>query len=134
MRVFIAHKFNSVNKSELRRKIEKIISVLEKNGYQTFNYLRDKEYWEPKNFPPGKVIKEALSELKKCDALLVFVDDQEKSEGIFLEMGFAKATNKKTILLISDKCSYPTLKAIVDTVIEFSDWQNLEEKLKTIKI
>lgn len=130
MRIFIGHKFHNVNKNELREKIEKIVSVFEKDGYQTFNYLRDKENWEPKNFPPGKVIKEAFEELKKCDVFLVFIDSPEKSEGIFLEMGFAKALGKKTTLLIKSDCPSPTLEAISDYVIKFHNWKELEERLK----
>ena len=132
MKIFIAHKFNNIDKSELREKIEKIASVLEKNGHQTFNYLRDKENWKPESFPPGKVIKEAFGELKKCDVLLVFVDNEEKSEGIFLEFGFAKALNKKTILLISDKLSLPTLEAIADRVIRFKKLDDFNKKLTKI--
>jgi len=134
MKIFIAHKFHSVNKNELRKKIEKITSALEKNGYQTFNYLRDKENWEPKNFPPGKVIRETFDEIRKYDALLTFIDSNEDSEGIFLEFGFAKAFEKKTILLISDKLSSPTLEAIADQVIKFSGWEDLNKKLSKTKI
>jgi len=129
MKIFIGHKFQSVDKKELRKKIEKITSVLEEKGYQTFSYLRDKEKWKPKNFPPGKVIKEAFNELKKCDALLIFVDSSEKSEGIFLEFGFAKALHKKTILLIAKGISSPTLEAIADKVIRFRSLKDLDKKL-----
>lgn len=96
--------------------------------------MRDRENWQPKNFPPGKVIKEAFDEIRKCDALLTFIDSNEKSEGIFLEFGFAKALGKKTILLILDKLSSPTLEAIADQVIKFSNWKEIDQKLNQIKI
>lgn len=134
MRIFIGHKFQNVRKSELREKIEKIVSILEGNGFQTFNYFRDRENWEPKNFPPGKVIKEAFDEIRKCDAILTFIDSSESSEGIFLEFGFAKALGKKTILLILDKLSSPTLEAIADRVIKFNNWKEIDQKLNQIKI
>lgn len=134
MRIFIAHKFQNVKKNELREKIERVASILEGNGFQTFNYLRDKENWEPKNFPPGKVIKETFNEIRKCDALLTFIDSNESSEGIFLEFGFAKALGKKTILLISNKLSSPTLEAIADQVIKFSNRKEIDKKLNQIKI
>jgi len=133
-RIFIGYKYQNVNKKLLKKRIEKITSTLEKKDFQTFNYFRDKENWKPQNFPPGKVIKEAFKELKKCDALLIFVDSPRKSEGIFLELGFAKALGKKTILLISKKVTLPTLESISDQVIKFDNFKNIEKSLDKIKL
>jgi len=134
MRIFIGHKFRNVDKGGLKEKIEKISFLLEKRGYQAFNYFRDKEDWGLKTFPPDKVMQEAFEELKKCDVFLVFIDSPEKSEGISLESGFARALGKKIILLISKDCSEPKLESIADQVIRFDNWQNIGDKLKLIKI
>jgi len=134
MKLFIAHKFRGVNRVELKKKLEIIISILEKKGYQTFSYFRDKENWKPKSFPQGRVIKEAFGEIKKCDAILCFVNSKELSEGMSLETGFAKALNKKIILVISKKYSFPTLEAISDKIIRFNDLDDLIKKLSNTKI
>jgi len=133
-RIFIGYKYQNVNKRLLKKKIEKIASALEEKGFQTFNYFRDKENWKPQNFPAGKVIEEAFKELKKCDALLVFVDSPKKSKGIFLEFGFAKALGKKTILLISKEVTSPILESISDQVIKFDNFKNIEKSLNKIKL
>lgn len=134
MRIFISHPFKNVNKRELREKIETISLALEKREFETFNYFRDKENWEVKEFPPGVAIKEAFEELKKCDTLLIFIDKNVKSEGIFLEAGFAKALKKKIILLISEKASFPTLEAISEIVIKFRNLKEVSNKLAKVKI
>lgn len=130
MRIFISHKFQGINKKDLRKKLEKIISIIEKNNHQAFVYFRNRTNWRVKNFPPGKVIKESFWEIKKCDAVVGFIDRPKLSEGMLLEIGFAKALNKKIILLISGKYSFPTLEAISDRVIKFNNLENLSKKLK----
>ena len=129
MKIFISHKFRGANKLNLRQNLEKLSFLLEQNSNQTFIYLRDKTNWQPKEFPSGKVIREAFKEIRKCDAVLGFIDQKEISEGMLLEIGFARALNKKVILLISKKCSFPTLEAISDRVIRFGSAKDFK-KLK----
>ena len=129
MKIFISHKFRRVDKKDLKHKLEIISSILEKNGHQTFIYFRDKANWQPKEFPPGKVIKETFGEIRKCDAVLGLIDQKEISEGMLLEFGFAKALNKKIVLLISKKCSLLTLEAISDRVIRFDGMKDFNKKL-----
>lgn len=132
MKIFISHKFQGVDKIDLRKNIEKIYSILKTNGHATFNYFRDKENWVEKEHLPGEVIKEAFEEIRKCDALLVFINHKEKGEGLLLEFGFAKALNKKIILLIAKDCCPTFLEAISDEVIKFEDFQDITKELSNL--
>jgi hypothetical protein len=38
-----------------------------------------------------EIIKQAFLEIKKSDAIFAFVESEEKSEGMLLEIGYAKA-------------------------------------------
>jgi len=49
---------------------------------------------------------------------------------MLLEIGFAKALNKKIILLISKKHPFPTLEAIADEVLKFSNSKDFNKKLE----
>ncbi len=129
MKIFIANKFRGVDKADLREKLKEIIVVLEKNGHQVFSYFRDKERWKPKNLPLGKVIKEAFAEIKKCDTILCFIEHKELSEGMLLEIGFAKALKKKMIVLVAKNCSSPITEVIADKVIRFTNIKDLSRKL-----
>jgi len=133
MKIFISNKFKGVNKKELKKKLEKIIFSLEKAGHKTFNPFRDMGNWQAKELPPGEAISRAFDKIRKCDTLLTFIDSQEKSEGMLLEFGFAKALKKKTILLIAKKVSFPTLEAVSDQVIRFNDMKDAAKKLTKIK-
>ena len=134
MRIFISYKFRGVDGSNLKKKLKEISSILEKNGHQTILYFRDKENWQTRNFPPGKVIKEAFEEIRECDAVFAFIDHKETSEGMLLEIGYAKALNKKIILLISKKLPFPTLEAIADKVLKFSNSKDLNKKLENYRV
>jgi len=118
MKIFVSNKFKKENKKISRRKLEKILSSLEKVGHETFNLFRDMS-WEIKKLPPRKAISLAFKKIKKCDAILVLLDNKKESEGIYLEIGFAKALNKKIILLISKKYSFPTLESLANQIIRF---------------
>ncbi len=134
MKIFISHKFREVDKKNLRKKLEKISFILEKSGHKTFIFFRDKKNWQEREFPSGQVILEAFSQIKKCDILFGFIDSQKMSEGMLLEIGFAKALNKKIILLISKKCSFPTLEAVSDRVIKFDNIKQIDKELLKIKV
>jgi len=118
----------------LRRKLEQIITVLERDGHKTFNSFRDIGNWQTKELPPAKAISWAFNKIKKCDAILAFIDTKEVSKGMHLELGFAKALNKKIILLISKKVCFPTLEALSNHVIRFDDIKDAIKKLIKIKI
>jgi len=134
MKIFISNKFQGENKKILKKKLKEIILLLENSGYQTVNSFQDLSDWNARALPVGKAISWAFKAIKRCDAVLCFVDNPKPSQGMLLEVGFAKALNKKIILLISKKCSFPMLGALSDHVIKFKDWQDIKRKLKEIKI
>lgn len=119
MKIFVSHKFRGVEFGELRENLEKILAALERQGYETFLYLRDCENWEPRDFPPGKVILDAFREIKNCDVLLVFLNHKTPSEGMLLEFGYAKAIGKKIVLLANEECCPTFLEAIADKAVKF---------------
>ena len=48
---------------------------------------------------------------------------------LYKKFGFVRVLNKKTILLLSEKYSFPTLEAISGKVIRFSNLKNFDKKL-----
>lgn len=132
MKVFISHKFRGVDPDGLREDLETVAGLLENGGHSTFIYFRDREQWMPQDFPPGEVIKEAFEELKNCDVVLALVKHKAPSEGMLLELGFAKALGKKVTLLISEDCCPTFLEAISDQVIKFDSLEDIGESLSDL--
>ena len=113
--------FRGVNKEELKKQLEVLSRFLEKAGYKTFVFFRDIEKWEEGKFLPGEVVKQTFERIKECDILLCLINHQEQSEGMLLEIGFAKALNKRLILLVAKEISAPTLEAISGQIIRFKN-------------
>ncbi len=71
--------------------------------------------------------------LKKSDSLLIFLLSKEKSEGMLLEVGIAKAFDKKIILLKKKDIKIGLLKDVADNIIEFESLKDLEFKFNDIR-
>jgi len=48
----------------------------------------------------NEIIHQAFDEVKKSDAIIALIESEEKSEGMLLEIGYAKAVGKKLIVVI----------------------------------
>ena len=133
MKIFLSYKFRGVDKKKLRKKLELAASVLEKQGHQTFVHFRDGRNWsEDEGYPLHRALTRTFKAIQGSDLILALVDNQAKSIGMTLELGFAKALGKKIILLASRKCPHPTLEAIASQVIPFGPPQDLPKKLSQL--
>lgn len=131
MRYYVAYKFLEYSDKEvLKERLENISSIIEKSGNETFIFYRDEQKWGTVSMLPNVVISRAFEQLSNSDVLFVFVDSDEKSEGMLLECGFAKALNKKIVLVIKKGINLRFLKSICDVFIEFDDVSELNERIK----
>lgn len=127
MKIYLVYKFSGVDKEILRKKIEVVSDSLEKLGHKTFAFFRDMNKWGEISMPIKETFENAFSEIKKSDAVFVIIDDNDKKEGMLLEIGFAKAMGKKIYLAIrNDVERFFALRAIADDIIEFDDIDDLE--------
>ena len=107
--------------------LERLTEILERSGHETFIHFRDVENWKETKLSSRDIIVGALKELKNCDAILALVTSSEKSEGLLLEVGFAKALDKKIILATKKDARAVLLRDISDAIIEFENMDELEE-------
>jgi nucleoside 2-deoxyribosyltransferase len=129
--IYLAYKFKGANPEVLREKLEKLSEVIEKKTeYKTFIFCRDVQKWGKIKMDMKEVVEKAMIALKKCDALLV--EATEKSNGMYFEAGYAKALGKKMIVIHENGMETNFLSASADEVIEYSDLEDLGEKLKGI--
>ncbi len=132
MRIYLTYKLSGADKEKLRNELEKISQCLEGLGYQTFIFYRDINKWGEIEILPDKILEKAFKEIKNSDIVFAFLDKIEKSEGMLLELGYAKALNKKIILAIQkDIPKFFFTKSISDIIIEFKDLKNLVKKIKS---
>lgn len=136
MKIYVAYKHLGENETQLRKTLENIAKEIHQSGHDTFIYFRDIQKWGNKEctLTPKQLIMKGFKELEKCDTVLAIVNCEEKSEGMLLEMGYAKALKKKIILAIDKKLEKDFLRfirGISDYTFEFKNQKDLKKNLKT---
>jgi nucleoside 2-deoxyribosyltransferase len=133
MKLFISYKFTGEDPSLLKEGLGGICSAISDAGHTTFcNYNSENLYQESK-FTVKQIMEHALQELDQCDTLLAWMNSDNRSEGMLIEIGYAKAKGKKIILAIREGVNAHSSRGVADTVIEYSDLSDLFESLKTHK-
>ena len=80
------------------------------------------------------MLKSAFKSIDKCDAYLAIIKNENKSEGLLIEIGYCLANKKKIILLINKSVKNTYLRNIANKVIEFNDRNDMISKLKALKL
>ncbi len=128
-KIYIAYKFKEENPEELRKKLEELSKVIEDSlKCKTFIFFRDAQKWGKIKMPVKELVKRAMQEIKKCDAILV--EASEKARGVYFEVGYAKALKKKIIVIHKEGTEADFLEAAADKNIFYKDFEDLKEKLK----
>jgi len=130
MRIYIAYKFLGSDKDILKSTLTNLSSMIEDCGHQPFIFYRDNQKWGTVKTPENLIMSQAFDEIEKSDAFFAFVESEEKSEGMLLEAGYAKAKHKKIILAIKKDINLRFLISITDEIIEFDTMNDLKKKIK----
>jgi nucleoside 2-deoxyribosyltransferase len=128
-KIYVAYKFKDSDPKKLREKLEELSKIIEKSTeYKTFIFFRDVQNWGEKKMNIKEVVEKAMEHLKKCDALIV--EASEKANGIYFEVGYAKALGKKIIIVYEKGSEANFLESSADISIEYEDFDDLKKKLK----
>ena len=129
MKIQLAYRFTGENEQVLLEQLKKIKSILEKNKHSTYIPILDL------NRPTEKkdLFLNTLKKLDSADAILALIKSNEKSEGMLMEIGYAWGKNKKLIIAINKDVKNTHMREFADILIEFSDIDNLYEKLEKMK-
>ena len=129
MRYYIAYKFLNTDKEMLKKNLGIISDMIEIEDNTTCIFYRDIQNRWAIQMSIDEVIKQAFVEVKKSDAILAFIESEEKSEWMLLEIGYAKALWKRVKLLIKKWINLRFVRAIADEIIEFESMEDLESKI-----
>jgi len=130
MRVFIAHRLTGENLPELQKQLEQLSDIVSALGHKPFIFWRDIEEWVPNALPMEQILEQCLAEIDKSDMVFVFAHSDEKSEGMLIECGYAKARNKRFIVAIREGVQQQWLQYLGDTTLHFENIHDLSTKMK----
>ncbi len=131
MRVYVAYKLSGEEEDKVIKLLKKISQILEDLKINNFIFLRDIQKWKNKKLSPKEIMDIALKNMKECDLVLAILETSDKSEGMLIETGYAKALGKKIIVASKPNTKAIMLKAIADHVFEFNDLDDFKEKFKS---
>ncbi|WP_046722055.1 nucleoside 2-deoxyribosyltransferase, partial [Heyndrickxia coagulans] len=139
-KIFLAAPFKKVMdpqtsllEDNIKRQIEKLISVLEEKGYSVHN-AHKREEWGNKFMGPNECTKVDYEEIKKCDIFIAF-PGIPASPGTHIEIGWASAFNKKIILLLlesEENYAYLIRGLSVVSNVQYIVYQNEEDYLDSL--
>ena len=130
MKFCVIYKYSTTkNKSQLEMELEQLSSILNDLGHETFIFDRDIKNWQNVEIPREESSKMVFSAMEKCDGVIAYVNHGEPSEGMAMEAGYAKALEKKLILVVKHGASSPRVMSICDSYLEFEDFMDLKDKL-----
>jgi|SRR3989344_5647110 len=133
MKIYIAYKFTAEDPLVLKETLHNISLSLKKANHSVFCSFWKSDFFKENNFTNKQIIEYAIKELDSSDIVLAFVNSDEKSEGMLLELGYALAKKKKIYLAIKKGVKTVFIEELSDTVIEFDDLEELYSKLSTTR-
>lgn len=126
MKVFISYRYTGKSFIELENLIKPIKQRLSKNHTIYCNYDKGKEY-ELKNMSITDIMNESFDNIEKNDVVVVLLTEKEISQGMILEIGYAKACKKKIIVYCLEnlKQYYTSTLSVVDNVYLYKSQKDL---------
>jgi len=131
MKIFLSYKFTGENPKILEETIQNICnSPKAKHSY--FCSFWKEAFFKKNKFTHKQILEYVFKELEKSDIYLAFIKNEDKSEGMLLEAGYALAKKKKIYLAIKKGTDTVFLRDFADKIIEFNELDELYKKLKIL--
>lgn len=123
MKVFIAYDMNGEDRNELLETLELISNALHAAGVESYSahVQHDAE-------PSGLTVKAALEKIDGCDAVLAFVQSENISESMVLEIGYSYI--RKPIHVLTKRDVILASYELADSVTEWDDLDQIEHLIK----
>lgn len=132
MRVYIAYRFTGEDPDVVRKNTEAVAQAVQDAGHTPFIFNRDVQQWGAVELTLKEIYHQCLEQIQKHDAVLVYVNSNEKSEGMLVECGYAKGLDKKIIIAVHHSIKPHWLHCMADTLIEFDTMEELQHKIKEV--
>lgn len=134
MKVFISYKFTGEDHQTLKGYLGVICESLTELGLDYYCSFGNEGVFRDNGYTAKEIMSHAFGELDQCDAVLVFLNSDNKSEGMLIEVGYAIANQKPIILLQREKVFSHSLRGVANQILEFTDLDNIKEQIKSINV
>lgn len=123
MKVYIGIKYYKDYRNKVI--VDKISSIIENNGHETFCIVRDVNMEQQNRYRPCELMKLTFEIINICD--LVIIDLTEKGVGLGIEAGYAYAKGVPIITIAKSGSDISeTLVGISNNIIFYNNIEDLE--------
>lgn len=134
MKIFLSFKYTGESLVELNKMIPSVFNSLKTNGNNVFCTFFKEDFFEEKRYTYKQILHYALNEIDKSDVVFVFLNSEDKSEGMLLEIGYSIANNKKIILAKRKNVKTTFVEEFSSEIIEFESVPDLCTKINNISL
>jgi hypothetical protein len=128
--IYIGYKYkNNKDKEALQNNLEKISNKLEEVCHKCFVLGRDVHGWHISHISTPKNVSPIISNIRKSDLLLAFIDHPGESLGLRFETLCAKVMGKKIVLAVKNGLPERFFRSLSSKTIEFENIDDLLTKL-----
>lgn len=131
MRCVISYKYSGADKKRLNQLLSSVANALEELGQEYFclEFVREEVIAEAGEYSEHIMLKRALAEIDTCDYLLVVYDQQEKSAGMLMEIGYAIAKNKPVYMLINNNVAPGYVQDMADAIASYNCVEDIKSSV-----
>jgi len=127
-KIYFSYKQTWENLDILTSRLKKIKNIFNELGIDSFIWLLDTK---KKRENVRNIIDEIYQQIQETDGIVCYIDNKEKSEGMFLELGMWYSLGKYIVVFIKKwlEESFWSIKWLSNKIILFEDWQDFINKL-----
>lgn len=123
MKVFVSYRATGEDQQTLLDDLRIIADAVYAAGHEPYC-----THLQQADTPDIDKVKSALAKIDESDALLVFVNSSDLSEGMSLEIGYAYG--KKPIYVFAKRDVYLVSFELADSITEWDDLAELDSKVQ----
>lgn len=135
-KLFLSYRYSGEDPKSLRPTITQICDLLRAGGNDLYCSYESEAEFLKKQLTDKQMLDEALECMRLCSHIVLFVNSQEVSQGMLIELGFAHASGLEVVLLIRKgvHSRYFYEFTSPELILEFNDLDDLYAKLPDFKI
>ncbi|MCW8966213.1 MAG: nucleoside 2-deoxyribosyltransferase [Candidatus Pacearchaeota archaeon] len=130
-KVFLGQAVTGCDFDSLKEESLEIVDLFKSKGLGCYCTLCEGKEFQSNS--KKEIFKHAFEIIDESDILLAVQRNENKSEGLLIEIGYCMANNKKVIIAMQKDVNKTYLPDLFDEVIIFDDFEDLKNKLKDYK-
>ena len=134
MKAFIAYRSTGENQKLLKPLLNSVRDTLKAHGIDSYCNFFDEQEFIDKSYSPRQILLHGFKNIDKSDFLFVLQTSDNRSGGMLMEIGYSIAKCIPVVAAVKDGLEFKLIASAADTVLPWTDNQNLIEAIRRLDI